>query len=40
MREWLQRADFRASVPLLLRGEDPAFAAMLLRLVDESPAAR
>jgi hypothetical protein len=40
MREWLQRADFRASLPLLLRGEDPAFAAMLLRLVEESPTAR
>jgi hypothetical protein len=34
MREWLQRADFRASLPLLLRGEDPAFAALLLRLAD------
>ena len=40
MREWLQRADFRASLPLLLRGEDPAFAAMLLRLVEESPTAQ
>ncbi len=32
MREWLQRADFRASLPLLLRGEDPAFVAMLMQL--------
>jgi hypothetical protein len=26
MREWCARADFRASLPDLLRGEDPAFA--------------
>jgi len=25
MREWCQRADFRALLPTLLRGEDPAF---------------
>jgi hypothetical protein len=25
MREWCIRADFRASLPALLRGEDPAF---------------
>lgn len=26
MREWCRRADFRASLPSLLRGEDPGFA--------------
>ena len=36
MREWLQRGDFRASLPLLLRGEDPEFSAMLLRLAEEA----
>ena len=43
MREWLQRADFRASLPLLLRGEDPAFVAMLMQLAQtaaEQPAER
>ncbi len=25
MREWMQRDDFRACLPSLLRGEDPAF---------------
>lgn len=26
MREWCRRADFRASLPYLLQGEDPEFA--------------
>lgn len=29
MGEWCQRADFRARLPVLLRGEDPEFAAYL-----------
>jgi hypothetical protein len=29
MSEWCQRADFRAALPGLLRGEDPEFAAYL-----------
>lgn len=29
MREWCMRADFRASLPELLRGEDPAFVEYL-----------
>jgi hypothetical protein len=32
MSEWCQRADFRAMLPVLLRGEDPEFAAYLQRL--------
>lgn len=32
MSEWCQRADFRALLPVLLRGEDPEFAAYLQRL--------
>jgi len=35
MREWLTRADFRASLPVLLRGEDPEFAAMIRRLAEQ-----
>ncbi len=35
MRDWCRRADFRAVVPQLLRGEDPEFAAYLERLVGE-----
>ena len=35
MREWCGRADFRELLPRLLRGEDPAFAAYLLRLLEE-----
>ena len=38
MREWCQRADFRAALPALLRGEDPAFAAYLSTLVSDSGA--
>ncbi|MBI4997382.1 MAG: hypothetical protein HZC22_10905 [Rhodocyclales bacterium] len=32
MSEWCQRADFRTMLPLLLRGEDPEFAAYLQQL--------
>jgi hypothetical protein len=32
MGEWCQRADFRARLPVLLRGEDPEFAAYLQQL--------
>ena len=33
MREWCQRADFRAALPELLRGEDPDFVKCLQALV-------
>lgn len=33
MREWCRRADFRASLPLLLRGEDPDFVSYIQALV-------
>lgn len=33
MREWCQRADFRALLPKLLQGEDPAFVAYIQQLV-------
>jgi hypothetical protein len=33
MREWCRRADFRASLPLLLRGEDPDFVSYIQTLV-------
>ncbi len=32
MREWCQRADFRALLPKLLQGEDPAFVAYIQQL--------
>lgn len=32
MGEWCSRADFRASLPALLRGEDPEFAAYIQKL--------
>ncbi len=34
MSEWCQRADFRAALPGLLRGEDPEFAAYVQKLAD------
>jgi hypothetical protein len=34
MSEWCLRADFRALLPVLLRGEDPEFAAYLQSLAD------
>jgi hypothetical protein len=39
MREWCRREDFRARLPDLLYGEDPAFATYLRRLADEEAAA-
>ncbi len=35
MREWCRRADFAARLPGMLRGEDPAFSAYILRLAEE-----
>jgi hypothetical protein len=35
MREWCSRADFRAALPGLLKGEDEDFAAHLRRVADE-----
>ncbi len=35
MREWCRRADFAARLPVLLRGEDPDFAAYIRRIADE-----
>ena len=32
MQEWCERDDFRESMPALLRGEDPEFAAYLSKL--------
>lgn len=32
MGEWCARADFRAALPALLRGEDPAFASYIRQL--------
>jgi hypothetical protein len=38
MSEWCQRADFRAALPGLLRGEDPEFATYLEALAARAPA--
>jgi hypothetical protein len=38
MREWCRRADFRASLPLLLRGEDPDFVGYIQVLVTSEKA--
>ena len=35
MREWCRRDDFFNALPLLLRGEDPAFQAYLRRVAQE-----
>lgn len=35
MREWCRRDDFFNALPLLLRGEDPAFQAYIKRLAQE-----
>lgn len=35
MRDWSRREDFRERLPLLLRGEDPGFAAYIRGLADE-----
>ena len=41
MREWCQRADFRAALPELLRGEDPDFVKCIQALAaDEGNAPR
>lgn len=39
MREWCRRADFRAALPDLLRGEDADFCAYIKRVADEERAA-
>lgn len=39
MGEWCSRADFRASLPALLRGEDPEFAAYIQQLAAGNPSA-
>ena len=39
MGEWCSRADFRASLPALLRGEDPEFAAYIQKLAAGNPSA-
>jgi hypothetical protein len=35
MREWCRRADFRATLPALLQGEDPDFCNYIQRIVQE-----
>jgi hypothetical protein len=35
MREWCRREDFHNALPLLLRGEDPAFQAYIRQVADE-----
>ena len=35
MREWCRRADFRAALGELLRGEDEDFAALIRKIADE-----
>lgn len=39
MGEWCNRADFRASLPALLRGEDPEFAVYIQKLAASTPVA-
>ena len=39
MGEWCSRADFRSSLPALLRGEDPEFAAYIQKLAAGNPVA-
>ncbi|HSD39870.1 MAG TPA: hypothetical protein VLC92_20365 [Rhodocyclaceae bacterium] len=36
MREWCERADFRAALPGLLHGEDPDFVSEMQKLADEA----
>ena len=38
MRDWCKRADFRAALPALLEGEDPAFVAYIRDLLQRSEA--
>lgn len=40
MREWVRRDDFRESLPAMLPGEDPDFAAHIRRLAAEEEAAQ
>ena len=39
MREWCRREDFLNRLPVLLRGEDPAFSAYIMRVAEEERAA-
>lgn len=39
MGEWCNRADFRAALPALLRGEDPEFADYIQKLAASTPVA-
>jgi hypothetical protein len=39
MGEWCDRADFRALLPALLRGEDPEFAVYIQNLAASNPVA-
>lgn len=39
MGEWCNRADFRTSLPALLRGEDPEFADYIQKLAASTPVA-
>lgn len=39
MGEWCNRADFRTALPVLLRGEDPAFATYIRDLAASNPVA-
>lgn len=39
MGEWCNRADFRTMLPVLLRGEDPEFAAYIQTLASSNPVA-
>jgi len=36
MHEWCRREDFRAALPALLQGEDPAFVATIGRIAEAS----
>lgn len=36
MGEWCQRSDFRASLPVLLRGEDPEFSVYIQKLSNQT----
>lgn len=40
MREWCRREEFRAMLPELMRGEDPEFAAYIMRVSAEEGAAK
>jgi hypothetical protein len=40
MHEWCRRDDFRAALPMLLRGEDPEFQQYIRRVADAEGAPR